>query len=261
VKYFRGLFCMALIFLILSGAALADGESVGVEGGCLVMNAHRGHFVNATYYPGLNVGDYGEVSFETRIRGGHNSTSWVSSFFLYWRTTDEWVCLRFIGSHYAVQGVLGGKGFRYRDPSLRHIGNWSDPPTSEDWLCPNYNEWNRFKITLTPSEIRFYAAHLDEEWKYLCTLERAQVHEEPYVILGKGYTPNRGERRFYQANSSSSAPSDFRTLYFDDFIVRVDDKVVLHDTFHGKDLSKHWVSLWEGDPDLESKISLLDGMH
>lgn len=247
------------ILFLLSGAAVADGENVTFKDGALVINAHGNHFANIVYYPGLKAGAYKEASFETKIRGGAGGgTSYEPGLFLYWRSTNKWVSIRFVSQYYVVEGNMG-KWFRYRDSSLKSVGSWGAPGTDEDWLIPDRDEWSGFKIVLTPKDMRFYVTYLDEDWYLLCTLERVIADEEPYIIVGKG-SPGREDYTPYFANSYPTDTGSFRPLYIDDVIVKVDGKIILQDAFDGEELGKHWTLLLNGDPDLENKIKALDLM-
>jgi hypothetical protein len=256
VRRFHGLWVITfLALIILSGGVMAEDSTMVVQDGVLFINACTNHFANLVHYADFKGGEYEEVSFETKIRGG-DGTSWAPGLYLYWRASNSWVSIRFVGNHYTIEGNLGGRWFRYRDPSLKHIGNWKDPITDKDWICQNRNAWNRFKILLTPEDMSFYVAYQDEDWQFLCTLDRVITDEEPYFIIGKGYAG--GAARPYLTNSHANSGS-LRALYFDDAVVKLDGQVILKDTFD-KDIGKHWTHLIEGDPDIDAKISYLDAL-
>jgi hypothetical protein len=259
MRRLHGLWVVALLALLfLSGGVMADGESIQVEDGVLVIDAHENHFASVVLYPRFNVEDYKEVSFEVKIRGG-SGVSWAPGLYLYWRTTQEWVSIRFVGAHYVVEGRMLGKGFRYRDPSLRSIGSWKDPTTDKDWFIPDRYDWNRLKIVLTPKNMSFYVAYQDEDWQPLCILGRNVTPEVPYVLLGKGHPGKTQPARPYLANTYDGASGSFASLYFDDFIIKVDGEEILKDNFDKK-IGKHWRLLLDGADDVDAVIAKIDEM-
>lgn len=261
MKRLSGPLLMTLLFIILalSRVGIADGENVAVKEGTLVISTHTSHFANVVYYPGLKTGEYKEALFETRIRGD-GGTSWAPGLYLYWRSSDSWISLRLINQYYVIEGNMIGKWFRYRDSSIKHVGSWGTPGTDGDWLIPNGNtwsrrEWSRLRVLLTPRDISFFVAYSDGQWQHLCTLERTITDEEPYFILGKGYRSSNYTNP-YLTNSGSTATS-LGSIYLDDVMVKMDDEVILQDTFDWE-LGEYWTPLLEGDSDIEAKISFLD---
>lgn len=261
VKCRGGALTITLLFIVLalSSMVTADGENVAVKEGMLIIDTHTSHFASIAYYPGLKTREYKEALFETKIRGD-GGTSWAPGLYLYWRSSKSWISLRLINQYYVIEGNMVGKWFRYRDSSIKHVGSWGTPGTDGDWLIPNGDtwsrrEWSRLRVLLTPRDISFFVAYSDGQWQHLCTLERTITDEEPYLILGKGYGASNYTNP-YLTNSGSTATS-LGSIYLDDVMVKMDDEIILQDTFDGE-LGGYWILLLEGDSDIEAKISLLD---
>jgi hypothetical protein len=252
-------FFLLLVLVAMSGVVMADNESVAVEDGVLVINAHDNHFASVVMCPEFDIRNYKEATFEVKMRGG-GGASWAPGLYLFWRSNQDWVSIRFIGQHYGVEGRLNGKWLRYRDPSMKHIDGWTAPTTDKDWLLPGRNEWSRLKMVLTPRDISFYVAYSDEEWQPLCIIEHSLPPEVPYILLGKGHTGKTQPTRPYLANTYEGAAGSFRSLYFDNFIIDVDGEEILKETFD-EDLGEHWIALLDGASDVDDKIEELDAME
>lgn len=230
---------MAFIILITFNLGSAQADEISIQDGVLVINAYTNHFASIVRYSRLEGGDYGKASFELKMRGG-DGTTWAPGMYLYWSHLN-WVGLRLVGSNYCMEGTFNGSWRR-----------------SMDWPIPNKNQWNRLKLVLTPDEVQLYAAYLDEDWMHLCDVPRPVTNEEPYLIIGKGFSSSKYTTP-YMANSYIGGAGSLVKTFVDDVMIQMDDKIIFRDNFT-KGIEENWIALIDGDPALSEKIELIDAM-
>jgi hypothetical protein len=253
-----------LIILIVSlndtSAIYAEKDELRLENGSLVIGAFRNHFALLVNPLEIESG-YNELSAEIKIRGA-NGITYVPGIHFYWNRS-AWTGTRFYeGDFYVIEGYIESGGtvqwIRYRDPSLTMIGSWSAKPAPDAWKSPDANEWNRFKVVLTPIDVKYYAAYQDEEWMFLGSTPRPFQDGEPWIILGKGFSsPGSSFPNPYFANSKEP-PGPYTVTYIDYIKVEMDGKVIFYDNFEEDELKDDWVEIVYGDENLSEIFKKLD---
>jgi hypothetical protein len=253
-KYLK-ILCLLVVLLFIAVSPYAAAKNqVSISDGSLLIEACRNQFSLLVFSDGFTKG-YNQAVAEMKIKEG-NGVAWgAPGIYLYW-APDEWIGLRlYEDSYYVIEGYIDGKWTRYRGPSLKSIGSWGEPAEEGAWTTPNRMDWNILRLILTPDSVRFYASMEGEELKLLAITPRAsRTQEEPWLVIGKGYSAGKGKP--FLANSHT-APGAMGNTYIDDVKIEVDGRTLLYDDFQRGEVGDKWVKLVDGDEDLDSKIEKL----